>query len=218
MQRNQKFRETYQWSHVDRACLCMRFGLTWDFVVSRWVDRESGPSVQATLLCAGWFMKEGLTFEWATQTCLFPPCYKRFYWAVNVFLSQVVFEGVVGRSFTSDIAIDDVSIAPGACGANQGGCNFEIDTCTWSNVPGDQFDWIRLAGSTPTTFTGPSNDHTQGDTSGMCPVQSSQVKHFNCRTRTSGMCVWVNGMPPWFTLKEPPCSCYRLLSFWFLVS
>jgi hypothetical protein len=36
----------YQRSHVDRACLCMRFGLTWDFVVSRQVDRASG-----TFLC-----------------------------------------------------------------------------------------------------------------------------------------------------------------------
>ena len=79
---------------------------------------------------------------------------------------QVVFEGVVGSSYRSDIAIDDVSITPGSCGAAPGDCDFEHDMCTWSNVGGDQFDWIRLSGSTPSQFTGPTTDHTQSGASG----------------------------------------------------
>lgn len=39
-----------------------------------------------------------------------------------------------------------------------GDCNFEQNFCTWINMAGDQFDWIRGSGSTTSGFTGPSRD------------------------------------------------------------
>ena len=42
-------------------------------------------------------------------------------------------------------------------------CTFDSPTedCHWKNLlSGDEIDWIRQAGSTPSSQTGPSNDHT----------------------------------------------------------
>lgn len=42
-------------------------------------------------------------------------------------------------------------------------CTFDSPTenCHWKNLlSGDDIDWIRQAGSTPSSETGPSNDHT----------------------------------------------------------
>ncbi|CAF1552804.1 unnamed protein product, partial [Adineta steineri] len=58
---------------------------------------------------------------------------------------QVVFEGVVGPSFTGDISLDDITISPGACPAS-GSCTFEQDLCTWTpSARPDHFDWYRLS-------------------------------------------------------------------------
>lgn len=78
---------------------------------------------------------------------------------------QVVFEGVIGSSYFSDIAIDDVSIVPGAC-ATPGSCNFEQGLCGYSNVQGDEFDWTRSQGLSPSFYTGPNVDHTTNSGSG----------------------------------------------------
>ncbi|XP_066300036.1 MAM and LDL-receptor class A domain-containing protein 1-like [Branchiostoma lanceolatum] len=76
---------------------------------------------------------------------------------------QVVFEGITGTSFRGDIAIDDVQISDGLCGA-QGSCTFENnDLCTWSqDLSNDDFDWLLGQGSTGSQFTGPDSDHTLG--------------------------------------------------------
>ena len=42
----------------------------------------------------------------------------------------------------------------------EGSCDFEHGLCTWTNSKGDDFDWIQKTGSTGTTGTGPSSDHT----------------------------------------------------------
>ena len=48
-----------------------------------------------------------------------------------------------------------------------GNCDFERDTCTWTNVlAGDTFDWLRHKGPTSSGRTGPSIDHTRQDASG----------------------------------------------------
>ncbi|CAH3189514.1 unnamed protein product, partial [Porites evermanni] len=39
--------------------------------------------------------------------------------------------------------------------------------CTWLNVPkSDDFDWLRRSGSTPSSNTGPSTDHTTSSSVG----------------------------------------------------
>ncbi|XP_042574853.1 MAM and LDL-receptor class A domain-containing protein 1-like isoform X2 [Cyprinus carpio] len=104
---------------------------------------------------------------------------------------QVIFEGRRGSSARSDVAIDDVSLHRGACSdlPNQVAppsiplpqpapiqhreipnasascsisCDFERDICTWTQLVTDVFDWTRHRGSTPTSMTGPSSDHTTG--------------------------------------------------------
>ena len=84
----------------------------------------------------------------------------------NCSVLQVVFEGVIGSGYYSDMAVDDVLLSPGTCGT-PGDCDFEHNFCTWSNIGGDDFDWLIGRGSTPSRFTGPQNDHTQGNTQGM---------------------------------------------------
>ncbi|XP_077978860.1 MAM and LDL-receptor class A domain-containing protein 1-like [Glandiceps talaboti] len=82
---------------------------------------------------------------------------------------QVVFEAIVGGSYSSDIAIDDIQISDGVC-PTPGDCNFEgADTCTWSNTAsGDDFDWLLGQGATASLYTGPSVDHTLGTDQGHC--------------------------------------------------
>lgn len=80
---------------------------------------------------------------------------------------QIVFESVIGSGFKGDIAIDDITILDGAC-PPAGSCDFEDDTCTWTNARGtvDDFDWTRQNGETGSSNTGPNNDHTQGTLKG----------------------------------------------------
>nr|KAG5689549.1 hypothetical protein BaRGS_022052 [Batillaria attramentaria] len=114
-----------------------------------------------------------------------------------------VFEGVVGTNYVSDIAIDDVSISPGSCGAAPGNCDFEKDMCTWSNTRGDQFDWLRSTGSTPSQYTGPSTDHTQGNTAGGFVFIESSAP------RRTGDKAWLISQP------FPAFTGARCFNFWY---
>ena len=60
----------------------------------------------------------------------------------------------MGRNKLGNIALDDISIAPGVCpttpqvaAASPGDCSFEDDECGWSNPGqregGDELDWER---------------------------------------------------------------------------
>ncbi|ESO97870.1 hypothetical protein LOTGIDRAFT_152977 [Lottia gigantea] len=79
--------------------------------------------------------------------------------------ANIVFEGIVGGSIYSDIAIDDVSVRTGKCGQT-GSCDFESNTCSWSNSKVDDFDWVQGKGKTGSSGTGPSTDHTTGNATG----------------------------------------------------
>ena len=78
-----------------------------------------------------------------------------------------MFEGVVGQSFRSDIALDDIRILDGQC-PPPGSCTFEFDMCGYNNGHhlGDQFDWLRTSGTTLTAGTGPQVDHTTNSDQG----------------------------------------------------
>ncbi|XP_071956934.1 MAM and LDL-receptor class A domain-containing protein 2-like [Antedon mediterranea] len=45
-------------------------------------------------------------------------------------------------------------------------CNFENNMCDWNQMSSDEFDWSRHQGSTGSSSTGPSRDHTLDSTSG----------------------------------------------------
>ncbi|KAM7427033.1 hypothetical protein ABFA07_021757 [Porites harrisoni] len=91
--------------------------------------------------------------------------------------STLIFEGIRGRIFTGDAAIDNVELRE--CGGGGGGgggcgqtttappikpfsCNFDNSTCGFVQAKNDTFDWTRRAGRTPSSLTGPSSDHTSG--------------------------------------------------------
>ena len=94
----------------------------------------------------------------------------------------MTFEGIAGSSFTGDLAIDDVSISSGGCYGQTAApptfypnvsiptsspavtsCNFDYSLCYgWQQSYSDVFDWTRNSGSTSSSSTGPSSDHTTG--------------------------------------------------------
>ncbi|XP_047128245.1 MAM and LDL-receptor class A domain-containing protein 1 isoform X1 [Hydra vulgaris] len=77
---------------------------------------------------------------------------------------EIVFEGSLG-GVDSYMAIDDIKLSEGPC-QSPGYCDFEVDTCTYTNSKFDNFDWIRGSAGTPSLFTGPKFDHTVGNSSG----------------------------------------------------
>ena len=116
-----------------------------------------------------------------------------------------MFEGIVGSSFTGDIAIDDVQISNGAC-ADPGDCDFEKGECTWinakSDVYNDNFDWAR-ASVTFSVGTGPLSDHSTGTSKGhFMYIESSWPRQWGEKARlesevlppTTGQCMqfWYN--------------------------
>ncbi|KAM6977638.1 MAM and LDL-receptor class A domain-containing protein 1 [Aplochiton taeniatus] len=60
-------------------------------------------------------------------------------------------------------------------------CDFEQGLCSWSQerAGGDEFDWTRIQGPTPTFKTGPSKDHTLGTANGhYLFIESSAPQEF----------------------------------------
>lgn len=78
-----------------------------------------------------------------------------------------MFEGIVGTSFSGDIAIDDFMMLEKPC-PPPGDCDFSGE-CTWHNTPlDDDFDWTQGVGRTNTAEnSGPSADHTTGTLEGI---------------------------------------------------
>ncbi|XP_077864149.1 MAM and LDL-receptor class A domain-containing protein 1-like [Saccoglossus kowalevskii] len=78
---------------------------------------------------------------------------------------QIHIEGVTGHAWASDIAIDDIKYEDGQCPTTVV-CDFEIDFCDWVNGENDDMDWRRGNDGTPSSGTGPENDHTTGTSDG----------------------------------------------------
>ena len=80
--------------------------------------------------------------------------------------SQAVFEGIRGRGYRGDIAIDDTNVQSGPC-PPPGSCDFEKGLCAYQNdLVDDVFDWERNSGHTGSIGTGPSVDHTTNSVNG----------------------------------------------------
>ena len=73
----------------------------------------------------------------------------------------------MGAGYAGDIAVDDVRIEAGAC-PHIGSCTFENDLCGYFNPrqSPDDFNWLRNAGKTDSSNTGPPVDHTTNSDSG----------------------------------------------------
>ncbi|XP_063741754.1 MAM and LDL-receptor class A domain-containing protein 1 [Eleginops maclovinus] len=81
---------------------------------------------------------------------------------------RIAVEGVkAGPTQEGDMAFDDVHLTDAQC-PPPGHCDFEINTCSWSNLGGDvdQGDWLRGKGASAKPNTGPSVDHTTNSTHG----------------------------------------------------
>ncbi|XP_053392183.1 uncharacterized protein LOC123551746 isoform X4 [Mercenaria mercenaria] len=84
---------------------------------------------------------------------------------------QIVIEGKAidqGVTWYGDIAVDDIVLVPiekcpTAIDRDSLDCSFDDGFCNWTQDENDDFDWTRLSGKTPTTFTGPDYDHTSGE-------------------------------------------------------
>ncbi|XP_037131957.1 MAM and LDL-receptor class A domain-containing protein 1 isoform X1 [Syngnathus acus] len=71
---------------------------------------------------------------------------------------QVIVEASAGGE-AGDIAVDDISLVPGACPASDV-CDFEEGSCNWQQQSADDADWIRHSGASLNPNTGPDSDHT----------------------------------------------------------
>lgn len=80
---------------------------------------------------------------------------------------QILFEAT-SRNTYGLVGIDDVILKSDLCSSSNQVCDFESkDLCNWINEKGiDDFDWTLYSGSTPSSLTGPSVDHTTGTRNG----------------------------------------------------
>ena len=75
---------------------------------------------------------------------------------------------IVGEIWQADnvVCLDDLELLYEPC-SQPLACSFEAgDTCSWSNRREGQAVWLLTSGSTPSPDTGPSFDHTLGDSTG----------------------------------------------------
>ena len=111
---------------------------------------------------------------------------------------QIQFEGIIGSSYRSDIAIDDVAVNTGLCHPIAS-CTFEAGLCGYSNVEnGDEFDWVIDSAGTQSDNTGPQVDHTTGtkqgsylyiETSGVHKIGDKALLQSESVPPTNGSCL-----------------------------
>ncbi|XP_072154876.1 MAM and LDL-receptor class A domain-containing protein 1 isoform X1 [Bemisia tabaci] len=128
---------------------------------------------------------------------------------------RIVLVGKVGKNNLGDIAVDDISLTPGACptapqiaAAQSGDCTFEVDECEWGNVilreRLDDIDWERTSGL---SLRNPAlHDHTLGTEKGYLVTLG----------RTA---VQRPGARAWYTSRIfKATTAPRCLSFWFIMN
>ncbi|KAL9981490.1 hypothetical protein ACROYT_G010197 [Oculina patagonica] len=108
---------------------------------------------------------------------------------------QIIFEGVVGPTYLSDIAVDDIYFSKGTCCQLKqdsfdagliGNCTFDDGMCEWINDKNDDFDWQLIEGGTPSEGTGPKAGY-KGEGQYLY-VESSEPRRFGDRaTLISGV-------------------------------
>jgi len=74
---------------------------------------------------------------------------------------RIAFEGVVGKSFLGDIALDDIFLSPSACPPSRT-CDFELGLCDFQANPAGS--WIRQQATNLTNFI--NEDHTSSTSLG----------------------------------------------------
>jgi hypothetical protein len=79
----------------------------------------------------------------------------------NMYGWRVTFEGVIGKSFLGDIALDDIFLSQSACPASRT-CDFEIGLCDFQANPVGS--WIRQQATNLTNFV--NQDHTSSTSLG----------------------------------------------------
>jgi hypothetical protein len=75
--------------------------------------------------------------------------------ATDMYGWRVAFEGVVGKSFLGDIALDDIFLSQSSCPTSRT-CDFELDICDFHSNPDGS--WIRQQATNLTNFI--NQDHT----------------------------------------------------------
>ncbi|PIK61570.1 putative MAM and LDL-receptor class A domain-containing protein 1 isoform X1 [Apostichopus japonicus] len=80
---------------------------------------------------------------------------------------QIIFQATLGSVTQNDIALDDITFTPGLCAVDSISCNFEDPLlCGYTFDETADVRLIRGSGGTPSSFTGPSVDHTFDNATG----------------------------------------------------
>ncbi|XP_063956689.1 MAM and LDL-receptor class A domain-containing protein 1-like [Lytechinus pictus] len=99
----------------------------------------------------------------------------------NVFTFKLVIKKALPGVYA---ALDDIYVKDQRCTGQLGSCDFEIDTCDWTNTQNaDEIDWLRHSGSTGNQDTGPQFDHTTGSLSGWYMYIDSALGSHGTRAR-----------------------------------
>ncbi len=76
---------------------------------------------------------------------------------------QIAFRVTRGNGWNGDVSIDDVFFSDGYCAQqDDDACDFETGMCNWNNDALNDYDWRRGSQGVPTMGTGPTADHTTG--------------------------------------------------------
>lgn len=68
---------------------------------------------------------------------------------------QLEFEAIASSADNGHVAIDDISFVTGSQCPMNGLCDFQVGLCHWSNVGGDEGDWIVSSNGTGNMGSGP---------------------------------------------------------------